>query len=99
MQVAKILADRELIIWPLNQQLGRKPPINVNEAPLRGAFVQQEAAATGKRFSLVAYTSKARDKFPEDVRSQLRQAGFKLPRSTSGVSNGAKPFAMLGSEG
>ena len=34
-QVAKILAAQKLIHWPLNQQLGRKPPINVNEAPLR----------------------------------------------------------------
>ena len=34
-QVAKILAAEELTIWPLNQQLGRKPPIKVKQAPLR----------------------------------------------------------------
>ena len=72
---------------------------NVSEAMFegnRGDAVSK--IPSGKRFSLVAYTNKARDKFPEDVNSQLRQAGFKLPRSTSRVSNGAKAFAMLGSE-
>ena len=34
-QVAKVLAAEELAIWPLNQQLGRKPQIEVKQAPLR----------------------------------------------------------------
>ena len=34
-QVAKVLATEELTIWPLHQQLGRKPQIKVKQAALR----------------------------------------------------------------